>query len=197
MIGFGFCFGAGYLISFASFTFFVELLEGNPLPFVYVYTIGNILALSSSMFLVGPKRQFKNMFDDKRKWTTITYLTCLVLTLIICFVPGMDDLTRLLILVLLLFVQFFASLWYSLSYIPFARKAVINFFKDAAVWAMVITRYYSMRGGMQWLVFRWQLIFDPTICSWLMHIMKTYLSSLYQVLYYFYISYTLLSRTQY
>lgn len=133
MIGFGFCFGAGYLISFASFTFFVELLEGNPLPFVYVYTIGNILALSSSMFLVGPKRQFKNMFDDKRKWTTITYLTCLVLTLIICFVPGMDDLTRLLILVLLLFVQFFASLWYSLSYIPFARKAVINFFKDAAV----------------------------------------------------------------
>ena len=131
MIGFGLCFGVGYLISFASFTFFVDLLEGDPLPFVYVYTLGNVLALCSSMFLVGPKKQCKNMFDDTRKWTSITYLSCLFLTFIVCFIPGMDELSRLLILVLLLFVQFFASLWYSLSYIPYARKAVANCFKDS------------------------------------------------------------------
>lgn len=130
MVGFGVCFGAGYLISFCSFSFFVELLEGDPLPFVYIYTLGNVLALSSSMFLVGPKRQFKNMFDSKRRWTSITYLTCLVLTLVICFIPNMDEISRLLILVLLLFIQCFASLWYSLSYIPYARKAVTNCMKD-------------------------------------------------------------------
>eukprot|EP00816_Leptocylindrus_hargravesii_P007464 CAMPEP_0196809688 /NCGR_PEP_ID=MMETSP1362-20130617/9592_1 /TAXON_ID=163516 /ORGANISM="Leptocylindrus danicus, Strain CCMP1856" /LENGTH=179 /DNA_ID=CAMNT_0042184447 /DNA_START=68 /DNA_END=607 /DNA_ORIENTATION=- len=130
MIGFGTCFGAGYLISFCSFTFFVDLLEGDPLPFVYIYTLGNILALSSSMFLVGPKRQFKNMFDSTRRWTSIIYLSCLFLTLVICFIPNMDEIVRLLILVLLLFIQFFASLWYSLSYIPYARKTVTNCFKD-------------------------------------------------------------------
>lgn len=128
MIGFGLCFGIGYLISFSSFTFFVDLLEGDPLPFVYVYTLGNLLSLFSSMFLVGPKKQCKNMFDNTRKWTSITYLTCLFLTFVVCFIPGMDEVARLLILVVLLFTQFFASLWYSLSYIPYARKVVKDTF---------------------------------------------------------------------
>lgn len=125
MIGFGSCFILGYLLTFLSFRFFVKLVAGNPIPFVFLYSTGNIISLLSSMFLCGPKRQFKNMFDDTRKTTTIVYLSCLCLSITLCFIPINGDI-KLPILVLLLIVQILASTWYSLSYIPFARRAVLK-----------------------------------------------------------------------
>jgi len=130
IIGFAVCFGTGYLITFMSFGMFVELAEGDPVPFVLIYTLGHILSLSSSGFLVGPKRQCKNMFDKTRKWTTIVFLSTMIITLITCFVP-MDSSAKLFTLILLLLIQLCASLWYSLSYIPFARRAVKKFLKSA------------------------------------------------------------------
>lgn len=38
---------------------YLLLKSNSPVPFVVVYTTGNILSLLSSMFLCGPKRQFK------------------------------------------------------------------------------------------------------------------------------------------
>mmetsp|Transcript_19383 Transcript_19383/g.23092 ORF Transcript_19383/g.23092 Transcript_19383/m.23092 type:complete len:186 (+) Transcript_19383:108-665(+) len=127
--GFGTCFVVGYLITFLSFSFFVRLLEGNPLPFVFLYSAGNIISLLSSMFLCGPSRQFKNMFDEKRKVTTIVYLSALFTSIVICFINFAKG-PKLTLLVLLLIVQFFASIWYSLSYIPFARRAVMKCFTN-------------------------------------------------------------------
>lgn len=37
MIGFGSCFFLGYVITFMSFNFFIDLIEGNPVPFVMLY----------------------------------------------------------------------------------------------------------------------------------------------------------------
>ena len=59
LIGFACSFGFGYLIAFFSFRFFIRLVEGNPLPFAINYTSGHILQLMASMFLCGPKRQFR------------------------------------------------------------------------------------------------------------------------------------------
>lgn len=59
LIGFASSFGLGYLIAFFSFRFFIRLVEGNPLPFAINYTFGHILQLLASMFLCGPKRQFR------------------------------------------------------------------------------------------------------------------------------------------
>ena len=39
MIGFGSCFVVGYLITFSSFNYFVDLIEGRPVPFVMIYTV--------------------------------------------------------------------------------------------------------------------------------------------------------------
>jgi hypothetical protein len=47
------------LIAFFSFRFFIQLVEGNPIPFALNYTFGHILQQLASMFLCGPKRQFK------------------------------------------------------------------------------------------------------------------------------------------
>mmetsp|Transcript_15702 Transcript_15702/g.21818 ORF Transcript_15702/g.21818 Transcript_15702/m.21818 type:complete len:199 (+) Transcript_15702:1190-1786(+) len=125
VIGFCCCFALGYLITFTSFSFFVQLMAGNPVPFVMVYSIGNILSLLSSMFLCGPQRQLKNMFDEKRHVTSKVYLSCLVASVILCFVPfGRYSMVKLFILVVLLLAQFSASIWYSLSYIPLGRRTV-------------------------------------------------------------------------
>lgn len=128
MAGFGVCFSLGWLISILSFNFFEDLILGNPVPFVIIYTLGNVISLCSSMFLCGPKRQFKRMFDDKRKITTIVYLSTLILAIIVCFIP-FNNTVKLSILVILLVAQFLSSFWYTMSYIPFARKTIINCFK--------------------------------------------------------------------
>ena len=67
------------------------------------------------------------MFDETRKVTTIVFLASLflVLVLVLCFV-NMENILKLTLLVTLVLVQFFASLWYSLSYIPFARNTVVK-----------------------------------------------------------------------
>ena len=125
IIGFVVCFIFGYLITFASFGRFMELVEGNPYPFILFYTVGNICALLASTFLCGPKRQFKSMFHETRKWTAIVYLSTILATIILCFIPILiNSSVRLLMLLLLLLTQFFSYLWYSLSYIPFGRKTV-------------------------------------------------------------------------
>ena len=70
-----------------SFRLFVKLAAGNPAPFVFLYTTGNIMSLMSSVFLSGPGRQFRLMFDEKRRTTSIVYLSALASSITVCFVP--------------------------------------------------------------------------------------------------------------
>jgi hypothetical protein len=156
--GFAACYVIGYLITFMSFNFFTQLIEGDPVPFVVIYSelililssrflimivfknsqhllipshtgLGNIISLCSAMFLCGPKRQFKKMFDDTRRTVTIIYLTTLAASIILCLIKFDKD-VKLGILIALLITQFFSSIWYSLSYIPLARRAVKKFFRQ-------------------------------------------------------------------
>lgn len=74
-------------MTFASFRLFVKLVAGNPAPFVFLYTSGNVMSLMSSMFLSGPSRQFRLMFDERRRTTSISYLAALAASIIVCFLP--------------------------------------------------------------------------------------------------------------
>ena len=85
-------------------------------------------SLASSWFLCGPKAQFKNMMDDRRRLTSITYLSCLATTLAVVFIPIKSSI-KLCILLILLLTQFAASFWYSLSYVPYGRKTVLKILK--------------------------------------------------------------------
>mmetsp|Transcript_3058 Transcript_3058/g.6769 ORF Transcript_3058/g.6769 Transcript_3058/m.6769 type:complete len:263 (+) Transcript_3058:22-810(+) len=125
LIGFATCFTIAYLITFMSFKFFVQLIEGHPVPFAVNYTVGNILAMSASGFLCGPKRQFRNMFDERRKMVSIVYLSCLASTLIVVFIP-LFYAAKLIILIALLITQCGANVWYSLSYVPYGRKTALR-----------------------------------------------------------------------
>jgi hypothetical protein len=118
------------LITFASFRHFVELVEGDPIPFAVTYSVGNIMALLSSMFLCGPERQMQLMMDEKRKLTALVYVSCIGITLILIFLPLSQTLLLFLIFLTVL-VQIAAAVWYNLSYIPFGRRTFLKCIKGA------------------------------------------------------------------
>ena len=120
VIGWLSCYLAGVLITLLSFGSFAALVLGHPLRFAFLYTLGNITALMSTCFLVGPRRQFLAMKDPVRLVPSIVYLGTMIATLVLCFkAPSM----RLLIVLLIVF-QWLSLLWYSITFIPFASNII-------------------------------------------------------------------------
>nr|XP_046257673.1 vesicle transport protein SFT2A [Scatophagus argus] len=115
------CFAGGILCSILG-TALLFLPNGIKL-FAVFYTLGNIAALSSTCFLMGPMKQLKRMFEPTRLIATIVMLLCLVLTLCAVFWWGKKGLA-----IIFCILQFLAMTWYSISYIPFARDAVMKCF---------------------------------------------------------------------
>ncbi|XP_077401139.1 vesicle transport protein SFT2B-like isoform X2 [Vanacampus margaritifer] len=120
--GFLLCFILGILCSVLG-TCMLWLPGFGLVMFAVLYSVGNICALASTMFLIGPCRQLKNMCAKERALATIIMLVCLVLTLCSAFWWKNNGLA-------LLFcgLQFVAFTWYGLSYIPFARRTNSPFF---------------------------------------------------------------------
>eukprot|EP01068_Selenidium_serpulae_P001636 Selendium_serpulae@DN1785_c0_g1_i1.p1 len=117
VFGFLVCFFGGMVVSTMAFGSFGAVFIGKPFTFAVGYTLGNLLSLCSTFFLVGPTQQFQNMTDKKRLTVSLVYVTSLMLSLACCFVAP----NRLLILVLV-GTQCCSLLWYSLSYIPYGRS---------------------------------------------------------------------------
>ncbi|KAF4359115.1 hypothetical protein F8388_005224 [Cannabis sativa] len=87
--GFAICLASGLACTLLSMLVFF-----NPIKFGIAFTLGNLLALGSTGFLIGPKRQVTMMLDPVRIYATAIYLASIIIAL------------------------------YSLSYIPFARSMV-------------------------------------------------------------------------
>ncbi|KAM4693098.1 vesicle transport protein SFT2A [Discoglossus pictus] len=119
---FAICFVCGILCSILGTVFLWFPPSGTKL-FAVFYTLGNVAALASTCFLMGPVKQLKRMFEPTRLIATIVVLLCLVLTLCAVFWWGKKALA-----ILFCILQFLAMTWYSLSYIPFARDAIIKCF---------------------------------------------------------------------
>ncbi|XP_068183005.1 vesicle transport protein SFT2A [Antennarius striatus] len=117
------CFAAGILFSILG-TALLFLTGGKGIAlFAVFYTLGNFAALGSTCFLMGPLNQLKRMFEPTRLIATIVMLLCFVLTL--CAAFWWHNKVLALIFCIL---QFLAMTWYSISYIPFARDAVMKCF---------------------------------------------------------------------
>uniref|UniRef100_H3CP34 Vesicle transport protein n=1 Tax=Tetraodon nigroviridis TaxID=99883 RepID=H3CP34_TETNG len=89
--------------------------------FIVLYTFGNVCALCSTMFLMGPMKQLKRMCDKTRALATTIMLTCLVLTLCAAFWWKNFGLA-----LFFCILQVLSFSWYSLSYIPFVREAILK-----------------------------------------------------------------------
>lgn len=100
-----------------------ELLKGDPIPFALMYTLGNIVAVCSTCFLYGPWTQAKKMAAPTRIIATSVYASMMALTLFLVFYQGELPI-RLLFVVMAIALQFIALVWYTLSFIPFARELI-------------------------------------------------------------------------
>ncbi|KAG6397353.1 hypothetical protein SASPL_143520 [Salvia splendens] len=80
---------------------------------------GWLVAANLTAFLIGPKRQVTMMLDPVRIYATAIYIASIIIALF-CAVYVRNKLLTLLAIVL----EFGALIWYSASYIPFARAMV-------------------------------------------------------------------------
>ncbi|XP_028793314.1 vesicle transport protein SFT2B, partial [Neltuma alba] len=112
--GFIICFVAGLTCTLLSMIVFL-----NPIKFGITFTLGNLLSLGSTAFLIGPKRQLTMMLDPVRIYATAIFIASIIIALI-CALYAHNKLLTLLAIIL----EFGALVWYSLSYIPFARSMV-------------------------------------------------------------------------
>nr|XP_056708925.1 vesicle transport protein SFT2A [Euleptes europaea] len=119
---FAICFVGGILCSILGTVMLWVPHNGMKLYAVF-YTLGNISALSSTCFLMGPVKQLKKMFEPTRLLATLVMLFSFILTLCAVFWWHKKGLA-----VLFCILQFLAMTWYSLSYIPYARDAVMKCF---------------------------------------------------------------------
>ncbi|CAL4066977.1 unnamed protein product [Meganyctiphanes norvegica] len=115
--GFAICFVLGFIFSFFS-TALLFLPKGVIL-FAVFYSLGNVMALSSTCFLMGPVKQIKKMFAKTRVVATLVMVFCLIMTL----VAALQSPPKKALAMLMVVIQFLAMTWYSLSYIPYARDA--------------------------------------------------------------------------
>merc|ERR1712002_897943 len=122
--GFCICFGIGVLVCvLGSLVLALGPLGGNLKLFAVLYTIGNMMAIGSTLFLMGPMKQLSNMFAKTRVIATVVMLSALILTLCSAFWWKKNVLALMFVI-----IQFCAMTWYSISYIPYARDAVIKCF---------------------------------------------------------------------
>ena len=108
----------GTLLSLGSIGAIAKLLLGNPLPFAFKYTAGNVVSLASTAFLVGPTRQLRGMLAPERRVASLAYIAALVGTLVSVLVLKLALLSLVFVL-----VQAIALAWYVLSYIPMGHAA--------------------------------------------------------------------------
>jgi hypothetical protein len=106
------CFGLGCVLSLmSSFTLL------NPTKFAITYSIGNLLSVLSTGFLVGPKRQMSYACAPVRVVAFSIFIASFGATLISAFV-----IKKALVTLIFVIVQIIAGLWYSASYIPYGRE---------------------------------------------------------------------------
>ena len=125
----------GYILDLGSLHRFFRLIEGSPLPFVATWTLGHIVCLLGTTFLIGPRKQLQGMFHESRRVPATAYVSTMAVTVIIVIVcVVLDRPTGIwvgLVLVLLLLCQCACIAWYTISYIKFLHDYIK---KKVEVW---------------------------------------------------------------
>ncbi|CAA0833973.1 Got1/Sft2-like vescicle transport protein family [Striga hermonthica] len=101
LYGFAICLCAGITCTLLSMLVFF-----HPIKFGITFSFGNLLALGSTAFLIGPKRQLTMMLDPVRIYATAIYIASIIVALF-CAVYVRNKLLTLLAIVL----EFGALVW--------------------------------------------------------------------------------------
>lgn len=115
------CYLLGSFLAFLSIINVVQIVT-NPAGFALLYSIGNVLAISGTCFLWGPKKQVTSMFETAdRTIASGLYLGCLVGTILLCVLYP-----KWYLVLPMIIVQMLAGLWYTLSFFPRIRRWILG-----------------------------------------------------------------------
>ncbi|KAI5900205.1 SFT2-domain-containing protein [Schizophyllum commune H4-8] len=119
LYGFAGCLIAGFVLSLIGSI--LLFLPGQLGSFAALYVLGTIISLVGTGFLIGFLKQLKLMFKPVRVLASIVFLASIALVLIAAFVLNSDILA-----IIFVIVEYLAYTWYTLSYIPYARSAILK-----------------------------------------------------------------------
>ncbi|KAI1796004.1 SFT2-domain-containing protein [Ganoderma leucocontextum] len=120
LYGFIGCLGIGFVLSLLGSIF---LFLGSLTSFAFLYAVGTVIALMGTGFLIGFTKQLKLMFKPVRVVATILFLASIALIFVGAFAIRSDVLC-----IIFVIIEYLAYTWYTLSYIPYARSAVLKVF---------------------------------------------------------------------
>ncbi|KAG0706309.1 SFT2-domain-containing protein [Suillus ampliporus] len=118
LYGFVGCLIIGFALSLLGS---ILLFLGQLGSFAVLYTIGILVSLVGTGFVIGFASQIKLMFKPVRIIATIVFLGSVGLVFVGAFVLGNEVLC-----IIFVIVEYLAYTWYNLSYIPYARSAVLK-----------------------------------------------------------------------
>ena len=85
------------------------------------YAVGALLSIAGTLFLSGPLKQLKKMFDSERICATLVFLTSIAMVLFSALVIQIE-----LLVLAFIVVQYLSFIWYSISYIPYGRQLLVS-----------------------------------------------------------------------
>ncbi|CAD6584868.1 MAG: hypothetical protein CYPHOPRED_002871 [Cyphobasidiales sp. Tagirdzhanova-0007] len=118
------CLVAGLAISVVGSVLFVF---GQIASFAVLYTVGVVISLVGTGFLVGFLTQAQKMIDTVRLSATLVFIGSIAMVFISAFVLHLDSLV-----IVFALLTYLAYAWYALSYVPFARDLVRNIINKVA-----------------------------------------------------------------
>lgn len=118
LYGFVGCLIIGFALSLLGS---ILLFLGQLASFAVLYTIGIMVSLVGTGFVIGFASQFKLMFKPVRIIATIVFLGSVGLVFVGAFVLRNEVLC-----IIFVVIEYLAYTWYNLSYIPYARSAVLK-----------------------------------------------------------------------
>ncbi|CAD6891991.1 unnamed protein product [Tilletia controversa] len=121
LMGFVGCLIGGFVVSLLGT---LLLITGSLASFAILYSIGIIISLVGTGFLIGFAKQLKSMFAPVRVVATLIFLGAFAMVWVSAF--ALDSTILAVVFVVVLYL---AYIWYSLSYIPGARaffKSIFN-----------------------------------------------------------------------
>jgi hypothetical protein len=120
IIAWAFCSAVGLLSNFIA-TSRAPLILLFPSKFALPYTLGNILSLLSTTFLVGPRRQCSSFAQPVRRAPVACYFGCLLGTLLSAFYFHSAFLT-----LTFCIAQTVAYVVYCITFIPYGASAMLK-----------------------------------------------------------------------
>lgn len=113
----GFCISAG-LGMICSFIGTLLLISLNFTTFGVMYSLGNICMIVATLFMFGPMKQIKSMFESVHMAiATSVFILMIIMTLIAAFY-----LKSVILCILFVILQFVAYIWYVVNSIPGGRR---------------------------------------------------------------------------